>query len=568
MLSLNYLEAAVFSDSAYHAVSNIDKILSSSWKQEKVFQDKHGLGIAVFSNAERNLTVISFRGTKRDQENFGKNLFSDSQLLCGISPSTTENANQFIEREREKFHTNVILTGHSLGGALATLMALRFEFEAVVFDCPGCYRIASSEPNMHKHKELIITVLGRPNLINTCDKHVGVLQFVDTSAVHEMVSNSIRTGNRLLSDTAVLQSISGDSSGGQSLLHGELASYFNIPIVADAQRVTSITASTLSLYSTIELHGIKHFIHYFQHISASPSYIKKWPNWLNHISKPTTIPVVILEIEMHDHPVLMVDNSETNQLIASASVQTHRCMGSSLNFLPQESISNKHEMQTRGTLTVKKNDGDLPQDSTAKAVDDNASPNEFSQVNPAFNYDAEEWIVSILNTGEKRGGHAVIVVEGLKTADTSSVSMQFSAYLEKFVGQYDIFAAPDDTLTSSFNLKGHICNVECKEDKSVTRAGGYQQFSSKSYKVDAKNALKMIASIKVDHEACEQAKRGEREYPKYQYLGTDHPLIQLVGSVEDGHSCASWCARKLEIATGGKHNGAKPKVIANQCLIL
>ncbi len=191
-----------------------------------------------------------------------------------------------------------------------------------------------------------------------------------------------------------------------------------------------------------------------------------------------------------------------------------------------------------------------------------------SEVNESFHYNAEEWLVSVLNTGDKLGGHSIVVVEGLKKADISSVSLQFEPHLEKFVGQYEISAVSEDAPSSSLNPKGYICNVKCTETKEVTRPGGYKQFPSRSYKVDAEDASKMITSIKEDEQICLRARRGEGAYPPYQKLGTDHPFVRLIGNVNDGHSCASWCARKLEIATGGKHNGAKPKISAGQCLIL
>lgn len=178
-----------------------------------------------------------------------------------------------------------------------------------------------------------------------------------------------------------------------------------------------------------------------------------------------------------------------------------------------------------------------------------------SKIDITKQFNEEVWVVSVLNTGDKLGGHAMIVVEGMQK------NSGFHSQL--FVGQYDILAVPTENQDAVINKKGCITDVRCFEADQCQRS--YEEYASKSYFIDPNEAKKMIISIKKDKEICDKAKRGEGEYPLYQYVGTIHPL----SDTGMGHNCASWCVEKLK--EGGINldvSFAKPKSLVSDCSVM
>ncbi|OGO95711.1 MAG: hypothetical protein A3F41_03775 [Coxiella sp. RIFCSPHIGHO2_12_FULL_44_14] len=156
----------------------------------------------------------------------------------------------------------------------------------------------------------------------------------------------------------------------------------------------------------------------------------------------------------------------------------------------------------------------------------------ISKINPKKKFDAAVWLISIVNTGDKLTGHALLVIEGIQYSHTTHQKL--------FVGQYDIVAKMDKTDPSMLNKKGYIASIRIFEQGRYGRQ--YEHFPSKTYSIDPIDAKLIIRSIKEDHVLCQQAAKGEIEYPKFQLVGDKH-LFSKIGM---GDNCASWCMKKLK----------------------
>ena len=190
-----------------------------------------------------------------------------------------------------------------------------------------------------------------------------------------------------------------------------------------------------------------------------------------------------------------------------------------------------------------------------------------SRITPNYQYDENQWVISVLNTAGKDSGHSAIVVEGLERAGGSPHSLPF-------IGQYEITAAAEEG-SGSINVVGIITRIKCFENEQNTRDYERERYPARSYYATPAAAKAMIAAIKKDQLLTEQAMKnstrrvsgealisGDDGQPiealRYQKLGMDHPLVRLLGNPANGDNCAGWCLKKLAIAGIGDGHG-KPK---------
>jgi hypothetical protein len=114
---------------------------------------------AVFESVETNEGVIAIRGTQEWQD-FA---IDDVMILQGLPPATTILAESLVATWKGSFKS-VMVTGHSLGGALAIIAAAANNVKAVSFNAPG----VSAECVMHITRQNIFTSL--PQLGNLIKK--------------------------------------------------------------------------------------------------------------------------------------------------------------------------------------------------------------------------------------------------------------------------------------------------------------------------------------------------------------------------------------------------------------
>jgi hypothetical protein len=160
------------------------------WKIDQVKKGKSKYFGAIYINDEIQQVVLAHRGTDSLEA-----ILEDMRgiLLNRISPQKEE-AFVFvvdaINLVRSKQDYRLSFTGHSLGAFLAELSVFyahdHFKYQdvnAVTFESPGSYE---SLEQMQSHLKRIILeqldivgYVSYPNLINTCNKHVGTLYHIE-----------------------------------------------------------------------------------------------------------------------------------------------------------------------------------------------------------------------------------------------------------------------------------------------------------------------------------------------------------------------------------------------------
>ena len=103
-------------------------------------------------------------------------ILNDISLSLGLLPQQTSQLMTFYNKLSHKYNFNsVTFTGHSLGGALAQLMALSVpNSKAVAFDSPGVTKVALNYELIESGDTLdnIQIFNNAPNLINSHGKHL------------------------------------------------------------------------------------------------------------------------------------------------------------------------------------------------------------------------------------------------------------------------------------------------------------------------------------------------------------------------------------------------------------
>ena len=114
-------------------LSENDPLHNISEEQIQVTRYSSGLSAAVIGNGDQALVI--FAGTDFSKEN---DLLADAALVAGIESDQEKEAKALVD-SLSKEYSNIVVTGHSLGGYLATAATLDNDVvsECVAFDPPG-----------------------------------------------------------------------------------------------------------------------------------------------------------------------------------------------------------------------------------------------------------------------------------------------------------------------------------------------------------------------------------------------------------------------------------------------
>lgn len=131
-------------------------------------------GLRVVAYQKKNDIIVAYCGTNDE-----KDFVSDAQMAMNEVPEQYEKANQFyLDTVAKNPNASVILTGHSLGGSLAQLVASRHkETSAVTFNAFGIKSILDN-PKTHakdyfqdNKNSFNYIIMGDP--VSNSTKHVG-----------------------------------------------------------------------------------------------------------------------------------------------------------------------------------------------------------------------------------------------------------------------------------------------------------------------------------------------------------------------------------------------------------
>jgi tetratricopeptide (TPR) repeat protein len=178
---------AYFSQEVYHDNGGTLPT-ESGWeclKTRKV--DSNGYFGAAYRNTQTHHIIIAHRGT--DPANvveFVKDWCTNIENVIGHAVNAQEaSAVEFAKEIKKEYGTqyHISFAGHSLGGFLAQITTYHFAREgyitnAVVIDSPGAreklLKLEGKKQSDEIEKLNITSYLAPPNLVNTCNSHLGV----------------------------------------------------------------------------------------------------------------------------------------------------------------------------------------------------------------------------------------------------------------------------------------------------------------------------------------------------------------------------------------------------------
>lgn len=175
-------------------------------------KDYFGFSATFYVNDESRKGIVAFRGTelKSTFKAAKGTLVSDFALMLGMTPGIVEYAQDFYSRQAERGY-DISFTGHSLGAALAELLALRNRLPAVTFDSPGCKPLVHEQPEYaQNYSDYITTYLAAPHPINTLHEHVGNLFTVSIPHLEMAAPVPVGRSASLFANTLSMFSATGD----------------------------------------------------------------------------------------------------------------------------------------------------------------------------------------------------------------------------------------------------------------------------------------------------------------------------------------------------------------------
>jgi hypothetical protein len=137
-----------------------------------------------FINHQKKEIVVSVRGTDdvlNVMSDIGLAFASIYEGMLFLPPGQVDLEN-FVERilyseSVQKHNYNIKIIGHSLGGAMAELAAVKFGIECISFESPGALHMMQQFPHEYllEHFRFVTSYLSAPNIINTLNPHPGFI---------------------------------------------------------------------------------------------------------------------------------------------------------------------------------------------------------------------------------------------------------------------------------------------------------------------------------------------------------------------------------------------------------
>jgi Ca2+-binding RTX toxin-like protein len=169
----------------------------TGWTELEWHPDEGGFSYGVYRNGSE--IVISYTGT-----NEGLDWLTNGANGLGLGSTQTTKAALAYLRAKEQYGANITFTGHSLGGGLASMIAVWFDRPAVVFD-EAPFELAARSPLIVLGTKLALLAFGDYDL-GAFAGYTGVLDF---SAREANVANHYMEGEALYYLRAIWPTIMG-----------------------------------------------------------------------------------------------------------------------------------------------------------------------------------------------------------------------------------------------------------------------------------------------------------------------------------------------------------------------
>ncbi len=132
-MSITFLEAACIASATYTERSS-----EGHWRCVEEYSER-GFAAKLWLSSESESAVLGIRGTATPWD-----ALQDLRLLIGREPRSWRKGRAALQRARERCGAggSVLLTGHSLGGAFAALLAEDQGLPAVTFNAPGIRHVS------------------------------------------------------------------------------------------------------------------------------------------------------------------------------------------------------------------------------------------------------------------------------------------------------------------------------------------------------------------------------------------------------------------------------------------
>lgn len=159
------------------------------------YWDEAGFYGAAFSRLNTDDIVIAFRGTELNDP---LDIEDDFKLILNMALHQTEYAYSFYQQVKKIYsNATISLTGHSLGGALAQLVAILIardegiQIHAETFNAPGVSNVAVLYWNNFQHfnKFDIINYYNSSDPISNFGIHIGVVIKIDPRKLYDKKLN-------------------------------------------------------------------------------------------------------------------------------------------------------------------------------------------------------------------------------------------------------------------------------------------------------------------------------------------------------------------------------------------
>ncbi|HSQ98182.1 MAG TPA: LysM peptidoglycan-binding domain-containing protein [Rickettsiales bacterium] len=188
-----FLSKTVYRKDLKQGLKVSDKWSVTATSKELLSRDKTGYFGAIFQDNEGN-KIIASRGTDIKDKH---DIKADLQIGLNILPTQLDSAINFIEEatslNKISNTTNILEIGHSLGGALAEFLSIKYNSRADAFNAPGIKALINNfekkfnvEVDIGNLKNTISNINSTEDIVSKFGTQVGTIYELEYSNITEI----------------------------------------------------------------------------------------------------------------------------------------------------------------------------------------------------------------------------------------------------------------------------------------------------------------------------------------------------------------------------------------------